>query len=84
MARAPFSKINQAMTSNSMLHQYIANRPDITPGSVKSQKRLPKTTDSQYPPDIFPIVTKKTLQVHCLQGFQMVTGAGFEPATFRL
>ena len=32
----------------------------------------------------FSIRNEKTLQAMNLQGFQMVTGAGFEPATFRL
>ena len=46
--------------------------------------KAPRNNRLPIPSGYFFIRNEKTLQAHCLQGFQMVTGAGFEPATFRL
>ena len=46
--------------------------------------KAPRNNRLPIPSGCFFIRNEKTLQAHCLQGFQMVTGAGFEPATFRL
>ena len=53
------------------------------PGSLKSQKAL-ENNRFPIPAGCFSNRNEKAPQAYCLQGLQMVTGAGFEPATFGL